>query len=921
MSTTSSSTEYRRLYQNPVGCDYSDSDNGRGSLLFTHSENVYRDYGSGLSAAVSTFPGWWRLCRMQGEIHGIFGFRQYLAVHAGSRLFLINPPEEGDAVADSVSPIAVTDVAGTPALLSEERSAAITCGEELLLLDGGDYYRLFLREDDSPCLRPLREEAYVPITYENGQPLEQRNLLSPHFLHRFTVDLPEKYTETSEGLLFEITDALERTCVCTGAKGSPDGYLCIPGSTVIDGALYTVTEIAAYAFKGNLGITSVRLGAGICRLGDHAFEDCTSLVAVYCPDSLTDIGAYSLSGCPYLSSLYLGYGIARIAHDAFANTAAVGIQYPGAEEDWARVTADGENAQPASVTYGARVLTGIYRFPLYTACQSVEQVTVDGISRPFEIRYTAAGLPSYVVLYMETAALAGATVLLYATATEAGDGFTETTADGSDFAGVNPHYAGSLADAVCGCRSIASFDGRLFFTGNPALPNTVFFTGRNRFGRNDPSYVGNLNYVNDGMGAEPNTALLPTPSVLYVFKGGDAAHGAVYTHTAQDSGISLLPRIYPANSGSIGSPCLGQAMNFCEDPVYLSAEGLEALVQRTAFTERSCMHRSARVDRLLCREETEKAVLSRFDGYLCLLAGGNLYLADSHRTFTHTDGSVQYEWYRIEGVGDYSEDHARWFYTDSIPSAFSSLWVRPDGEEPLPVECNPQGDTAPDREALLSYPLYDGDGNLTGHTAYGTVHVNTETGESHFYLCDTDGLREGGVLSPARTLAYVGKRLYFGCENGALLCLSQGERDESGLLPPACYLRCGHAFRSSVTLPADDGGAPELQKDTVRGSACLTVAPRTGSHLRVYIQVITGRGRESGSVGGGDWVPVYEGTAENADLSHTDFGYMSLHTADRMVLPLRDRARRYYSKQYRIETASPASPLSFLSLCYRYRSH
>ena len=74
----------------------------------------------------------------------------------------------------------------------------------------------------------------------------------------------------------------------------------------------SVTKIGDYAFDGCSSLTSVTIPDSVTEIGDYAFRGCSGLTSVTIPDSITSIGWYAFSGCSslqyneYENALYLG---------------------------------------------------------------------------------------------------------------------------------------------------------------------------------------------------------------------------------------------------------------------------------------------------------------------------------------------------------------------------------------------------------------------------------------------------------------------------------------------------------------------------------------------------------------------------------------------------------------------------------------
>ena len=223
----------------------------------------------------------------------------------------------------------------------------------------------------------------------------------------------------------------------------------------------------------------------------------------------------------------------------------------------------------------------------------------------------------------------------------------------------------TMAEAILGCTKSAVYDGRVFLTGNPELPNTVFYSQRNLTGANDPTYFGVYNYFNDGDGNTPNVDMLAMPKMLMVIKRDTTQDGSIYYHVGADNPHSdesvrnLVPRIYPSSTGAAGLGSAGLtdayslSCNFLDDPVFLSRRGLEGITKEQLNAERTVQHRSSTIDRFLIKEDLAHASLAEWKGYLVVCCNGHIYLADSRTKTQNAYGSFQYEWFYLEGVGTY----------------------------------------------------------------------------------------------------------------------------------------------------------------------------------------------------------------------------------------------------------------------------
>lgn len=190
------------------------------------------------------------------------------------------------------------------------------------------------------------------------------------------------------------------------------------------------------------------------------------------------------------------------------------------------------------------------------------------------------------------------------------------------------------------CKMAIAFDNRFFYSGNPNYPNVLWHSEVN-----DPAYIPDVNYYKDGSSNSAITGMVIQDGVLIALKDGAPA---IYTHTPTLD--YDLGRIYPARESVITVGCVGGATAFMDDVVYLSSFGLEGLSYPTATTsERYLRHRSSLIDRQLGAQTLNNVQAAEWNGYLCLLFGDKMYLADSRGKY-RSDGQFEYEWFVWTGL-------------------------------------------------------------------------------------------------------------------------------------------------------------------------------------------------------------------------------------------------------------------------------
>lgn len=190
---------------------------------------------------------------------------------------------------------------------------------------------------------------------------------------------------------------------------------------------------------------------------------------------------------------------------------------------------------------------------------------------------------------------------------------------------------------ILNCTLLQVFDNRVFFSGNPDYPNTVFHCSLN-----DPTYCSDLDYYNEGLDTAAVRGLVAGNNALWVFREPSEANTTVFYHTPTlDADYG---KIYPSQHSSVTTGCIGRAVNFNDDIIFFSERGMEG-ISGDVTTEQVVAHRSSLVDRKMITEKTYKdMVLAEWEGYLIVFIGSKAYLADSRTAFTNQDHR-EYEWF------------------------------------------------------------------------------------------------------------------------------------------------------------------------------------------------------------------------------------------------------------------------------------
>ena len=495
----------------------------------------------------------------------------------------------------------------------------------------------------------------------------------------------------------------------------------------------------------------------------------------------------------------------------------------------------------------------------------------------------------------------------------------------------------NIFELITECTITAIFDNRVFFAGNPAYPNHVFYCGRNITGYVDPSYFGVYNYVQDGVGLTPITGMIAVADTLAVLKGDTQQDGSVYFHVAQQTGEDLTPVVYPSTQGLSGIGCLGACTNFLDDPVFISRLGVEGIGQYTsAKYERGIEHRSSLIDAKLVNLNLNNAMITEWNGYLVVLIDGEMFLADSRQKYTHKIGTTQYEWYYVSGVGIYDNQFTEYKFASIMPGELQGAFVKAEiGDDTLelPLEIadavfnndlreyeNLCGNTVnePDELGESNVKIYNDivefefDGNKYYTQVEFAIHeirdnVTEEVTGYQALLCETKNNFIGGVFRPAVMIKNLNGNIYFGTEGGKLCSFNFDMRDGDGFIASRYYAFDGRTIISGCATKMDNCDIPHLTKSTVKKS--MIVKTKSMETSAAKIRVRTNKKPY-------DQIARINSTVFSFD--NMDFSDFSFAMSDQNLFAIKEKEKKWVEKQYYIYSDEYMKPFSIFYLCYRY---
>lgn len=924
MSAYAKNNQYSRYYTDFAGVDLSSSPSNIQPYRFADMKNMYRDYYGSDGSAIETVPGFRRLHSFsssseQRKINSLLQFSpsfregEYIAVHAGKRLFLYPLEYKDDENEQSISPekLYKNGMLTEAAELADSKSVIFENDGELYILDGKNYMTL-----GADGVQDVRDIPYIPITYSDSAPYEQRNMLTDDFYCKFNLSLGihslNRYQYPSDDLIYSITG--DGVCEVVGISDSTVTDLYVPSYTEINGKIYNVQGIAPLAFRGLTSLKAVTVLSGVKKIGDNAFLSCPSLVSVVLADTVEELGVGAFMMCSSLQYVTMGPQIKSIPRNAFYGTELSLIRYSGEANEWTSITKDSKNPEfdTISITYNNKDYSGSFRFYINEKCAELYSVKLDDTpldTKEGSIYYTPTYekingqvlITSVIVTSSDYTQLYGKVLTLYGRAARM---CSEQQGEQKPFFA---NASESCYDVISACTICVKFDGRLFYSGNPKYPSTVFYSARDSSGQSSPLYIGAQNYFYVGRGDSRITSILPSGNSILFFKD-DSERGGIYIYEGADTESDLIPRIYTLSDyvGGVGSA--GGACSFYGDTVFISERGLDAVSKKQLNGEISICHRSSNIDSALLKGSVKDCSICCWQGYLCILLDGEIFLADSRRTFLHNTGDTQYEWYKLSDIGTYEGQYSR-FFTLPLIDYYSNLYIK-YGDAYIPLEGREEFGGEDDCDGAFmtyAYKLEDGVFKEAGIRVFCCI-IPDESGVFHCYMCDSSGEMKGGDYSPACEIISVNDVLFFGTASGNLCCFNTDKRDSSGNIDRRYYSFDGRRYFSGFSTKSDNCSIPNMTKSTVKHSLCLHLKSFGSGRVKVLVRTDQG-----------SWKNIADAQNGLFAFDDVEFDRFTFNTSQRTTVVIPEKEKRWAEKQYHVYSDEYMRPFGIFDVSYRYK--
>ena len=892
-------TVYTKNYDNMRGVSFTGDQTGSKNGRYSYLENMYVDY-EGEADAVESIPGFRELHSFGKRINGVYlhpvgNDKEYIIVHAEDELYRFEKGERNSLA--SLTPIGN---------IADTKSCAYSFGADVYILDGENLNRL---SPDGTLTRLGEDfEAYVPLMYRDGRVCEERNLLTRLGRASFKVNSCEEFNYGTDGIVYEITDYDKRTCRIREMIRNAPSRLVIPRYYVVDGVKYLVTEISHHAFQHQKNIVDLMIHEGVTYIGDYAFFGCTSLQNVKTCSTLEQIGDYAFYGCESLERFYIDTGLKKVGIAVFGGKNVrhrLWVNGPYERiydiENWELMVYSPNPTFPESYQDNVEWDIEWYRYYLgFKIDHPIEQITgikIDGVADkvgPFYDVYSMYYIPETRTVEiaicdrsaLETREIEFSFILKDETSIHA-----DTRAD--IFISPNADRFTPI-QSIIECKCTASYDGRIFLSGNPRLGGTVFYSALTEGGAVFPTYFGSRSYLIDGLGDATVTSMVNCGGGLAVLKCTDDGGGSIYYHySGSDKDKYPVDEIY----GNIGA--LGESMHFFGDPVFLCSRGLCALERGQSGINRNLKCRSSSVNPKLLLENINEISMTSWCGYLVLCAGGKIFLADSRDIYRGVDGD-EYEWYYLTDVGGYDDDVKVYRYAS----------VAKDGYRAYPISDVPTDKTV--------YSVKDANGEFVYYTVEnGTKYEVYPTNEY-----------TSGTFIPAKQVFGVGNLLFFFTEGGDMylfnndlrsmppsslsdkedFSIEEYQRRFGGRIHPEFYSFANHAVRYYLESAKDDCDAPYLTKNSQHSSTVVKYKSLAiGGNISATVN--TDRGS----------VECKKYPASKIAFDTLDFSAFSFLTEDSAIVVIDDGERGWIYKQLSLCTSEFCSPIGVYSMSYQYK--
>ena len=261
---------------------------------------------------------------------------------------------------------------------------------------------------------------------------------------------------------------------------------------------------------------------------------------------------------------------------------------------------------------------------------------------------------------------------------------------------------------ITACRCAAIYRGRLMLSGNPERAGEIFAIDIADIASENAAIA----VINEGVGVVNVVSMLSHGGYLWIFKSENDGEGSIVCRKYDDGDYPILLTLPTPRP-------ISNAIVFNGEPTIMTEEGVYAVTQPINDLA-VAVEISSDLSELPLNPDGSPACLCIWCGYLALLTGGNIYLADSR-------AGNKYDWYPIIGVGGFKGDRRVYRYLAECDSGFD---LHPCPNSEAKGEIYSVGDKG---GRLIYYSVENG----KSYAVYPTSeYICGEHIPAHILLCD-----------------------------------------------------------------------------------------------------------------------------------------------------------------------------------------
>lgn len=955
------------------GVDVSDDPSKINESRFATATNMWKDYENESGIAVETMPGYRKLKSTGKKINGIFRYvynagaadeQKFILVHCGNTLRVYKWVDFMNGDTETYYDVEKEDILQDT--IKDEKSNAFQYRNSFFFLCNG-YWELIVSETESETttiysfsLRSVSGNGYIPKTYIDGEEYEQGNAFSDKVINEyndfgtpvsenpktFYVPLYNKIKQRQinhKELTFtsEIGDS-RTSSIYFPTAGVPRPYYVIkfksPEACSIKVQLFEFesqgsTPVAIGDTQNTLTFTKENEELSVVFSSEMIPENHRGAFQYYLETTSTS-ESVKIDTTLYYLDISFNPEFAPYDEKTFTDIHWVGDEDPLAAE---------------SIRHSRVSQTGVF----FSAKKQGNDVI--GFTTWYRTKSVVGSQTQYPIVNFPAGYSLSIEYAIVPTSFNSVGEYTPFTGS----------HSGSMSSAIDGCTLFDIFDDRIFLTGNPKLPNTIFYANRDNTGYVNPSYFGVLNWFDCGVSNEPIKAMVHNANNLIVLKGNTIQDSVISFYQPWQTQQNIIPKAYVRNDGLPGKGCVGLACNLRDDIVFLSETGLEGIDRQTVNTERAVGHRSSLVDAKLLAEDLSQAMYCEWKDYLVILfPSGNAYMADT-RQISSVNGYHQYEWYLLNDIVTWTDDGHAYNYASAFPdpaevTKFCDVNGNPEGGKYVTKKVKSgasadfcvlvdYADTRIDpTDSLRIYPVtvYDNDEDTNGKQwlcidkyAITSIDIAIDSPSDTQYVVvekqeelitgSFGNLGEETTINHPTVLTEFNGLMIFGTDNGDICVFNT---DKRGVRPKRLtdddyteqeykaqfattidaewYDRCGHAYLSGIETAFDNANVPHLTKNTIKKSCIVEV--KLGLTSSFNSQFRTDRD---------GWSEPSQVAVKNDDFSDNDLFKADFTTNSNATLAVTEKTKKWVVKQYRMYSDKWRTPFGIYGIAYRYSIH